>query len=125
MPAVTRSTCYGRAIRTAFLRSMIMQFRVHGFLIGSDEVCPSGWGQLGWHSSRGSRIWWRADRRRIGGAMAKIDGVVATGGRGYTRGTTGTVGTMKVAPLNVGWVDGVDSHSGASRRSDASHSSMP
>ena len=34
----------------------------------------------------------------VGGAVAEIDGVVATDGcRGHIRGTTGTVGTIKVA----------------------------
>ena len=36
------------------------------------------------------------------GAVAMVDGIVATGGKAHTGGTTGTVGMMKVAPNSDG-----------------------
>ena len=54
----------------------------------------------------------------IGGAVVKIDGVVATGVRGHSGGTSGTVRSVKVAPEGVG----VDSHSGAGRHTGAGRS---
>ena len=51
-----------------------------------------------------------------------MDGVVATSGNDHTRGTTGTVGEMKVGPDSDGWFDGVDSSGGAGRHNGAGRS---
>jgi len=57
------------------------------------------------------------------GAEARKDGIIAIGSKGHTRGTNGTVGTMKVGPASGSWFDGIDSHGGTGRRDGAGVSS--